>query len=175
MAKKFFVYGYPSAFISYRKTIVNMRMEFLHPAICTIMTLISPGDCTLQCGMWLWEHDSEFSKWQHPATRYVALRRHAIKFPRLQHPAMWHWHVALGSWHWIRQVAMWLCDDMSLNSPKRPPYWNSTSGCDFDHITAVDIPFCTSLRNFIQIGQPSAEKNDVMSFFRMGDLSHLGF
>jgi len=24
----------------------------------TIMTLISPGDCTLQCGMWLWGHDS---------------------------------------------------------------------------------------------------------------------
>jgi len=34
----------------------------------TIMTLISPGDCTLQCGMWLWEHDSEFTKLQHPAT-----------------------------------------------------------------------------------------------------------
>ena len=33
----------------------------------TIMTLISPGDCTLQCGMWLWKHDSEFTKWQHPA------------------------------------------------------------------------------------------------------------
>ena len=33
----------------------------------TIMTLISPGDCTLQCGMWLWNHDSEFTKWQHPA------------------------------------------------------------------------------------------------------------
>ena len=32
-----------------------------------IMTLISPGDCTLQCGMWLWNHDSEFTKWQHPA------------------------------------------------------------------------------------------------------------
>ena len=30
----------------------------------TIMTLISPGDCTLQCGMWLWNHDSEFTKWQ---------------------------------------------------------------------------------------------------------------
>ena len=28
----------------------------------TIMTLISPGDCTLQCGMWLWNHDSEFTK-----------------------------------------------------------------------------------------------------------------
>jgi len=33
----------------------------------TIMTLISPDDCTLQCGMWLWNHDSEFTKWQHPA------------------------------------------------------------------------------------------------------------
>jgi len=22
---------------------------------------------TLQCGMWLWNHDSEFIKWQHPA------------------------------------------------------------------------------------------------------------
>jgi len=48
---------------------------------CTIMTLISPGGSTLQCGRWLW-------------------------------------------------------DDMPWNSPKRPPYWNSTSGFDFDHITA---------------------------------------
>jgi len=32
-----------------------------------IMTLISPGDCTLQCGMWLRNRDSEFTKWQHPA------------------------------------------------------------------------------------------------------------
>jgi len=27
----------------------------------------------------------------------------------------------------------WLWDNMPLNSPKRPPYWNSTSGFDFDH------------------------------------------
>ena len=91
----------------------------------TIMTLISPGDCTLRCGMWLWNRDSKFNKWQHPAM----------------------WHVALESWHWIRQVAApcnvrrnsgimtlnspgigtlqcgrWLWDDMPLNSPKRPPY-----------------------------------------------------
>jgi len=26
---------------------------------------------TLQCGMW--NHDSEFTKWQHPAMLYVAL------------------------------------------------------------------------------------------------------
>ena len=65
----------------------------------TIMTLISPGDCTLAamwhchiagCSqlaksmrMWLWNHDSEFTKRKHPAL----------------------WHVGLGSWHWIRQVA----------------------------------------------------------------------
>ena len=33
----------------------------------TIVTLISPGDCTLQCGMWPWNRDSEITKWQHPA------------------------------------------------------------------------------------------------------------
>jgi len=43
----------------------------------------------------------------------------------------------------------WFWDNMPLNSPKRPPYWNSTSGFDFGHITAVDMSFCTSLRNFI--------------------------
>jgi len=35
------------------------------------------------------------------------------------------------------------------------------------------MSFCNSLRNFIQI-RPSAEKNDVMSIFKMADLSHLG-
>jgi len=67
------------------------------------MTLISPGDCTLQCGMWLWNHEIEFIKWQHSAMWYVALGWHAIEFARRQHPAMWH--VALGSWHWVHQVA----------------------------------------------------------------------
>jgi len=64
----------------------------------------------------------------------------------------------------------WLWDDMPWNSPKRPPYWNSTSGFNFDHITTVDMSFCTSQRNFIQIGPTSAEKNDVMSIFKTADL-----
>jgi len=72
------------------------------------------------------------------------------------------------------QCDTWLWDDMPLNLPKRPLYWNSTSGFDFDQITAVDMSFCTSLRNFIQIRPPSAEKN-VMSIFKMADLRHLGF
>jgi len=73
------------------------------------------------------------------------------------------------------QCGRWLWDDMPWNSPKRTPYWNSTSGFHFDHITAVDMSFCTSMRYFIQIGPPSAEKNEVMSNFKMADLSHLGF
>jgi len=56
------------------------------------------------------------------------------------------------------QCDTWLWDDMPCNEAKRLPYWNSASGFDFDHITAVDMSFCTSLRNFIQIGPPSAEK-----------------
>jgi len=43
------------------------------------------------------------------------------------------------------QCDTWLWDDMLLNSHKRLPYWNSTSGST-----------CTSLLNFIQIGRPSA-------------------
>jgi len=66
------------------------------------------------------------------------------------------------------QCHRWLWYDMLLNSPKRPPYWNSTAGFDFDHIIAVDMSFCTSLRNFIQIGPSSAEKNDFMSDFQDG-------
>ena len=33
------------------------------------------------------------------------------------------------------QYGRWLLDDMPWNLPKRPPYWNSKSGFDFDHIT----------------------------------------
>jgi len=125
------------------------------------MSLNSPGGSTLQYSTWLWNNYSKFVRWQHPAM----------------------WNVALKSWHWICQVAS-PCNvaggfgdwgDMPLNSPKRSPYWNSTSGFDFDHITAVDMSCCTSLRNFIQIGPPSAEKNDVISIFKMAELCHLGF
>jgi len=73
------------------------------------------------------------------------------------------------------QCGRWLWDDMPLNSSKHPPYWNSTSGLDFDHITAVGMSFFTSLRNFIQIGPALAEKNDAMSILKMADQNHLGF
>ena len=75
------------------------------------------------------------------------------------HPAMWH--VALG-WHAIEfaqtsailQFYIWF---------------------DFDHITAVDMSFCTTLRNFIQIGPPSAEKMTSCRFSRWRILAVLDF
>jgi len=144
------------------------------------------------------DHDIDFARWLHHTVWHVALESwqwiHQVAAPCT---------VIRGSrmtCRWIRPVAApcnvthstgimtlnspggstlqcgrWLWDDMPWNSPKSPPYWNSTSGFDFDHITAVGMSFCTSLRNFIQIGPPSAEKNGVMSIFKMADLSHLGF
>jgi len=68
---------------------------------------------TLQCGTIM-----TLTAWQVTAACNVAcgsgimtvnlpsgstLQWHAIEFARWQHPAMWH--VALGSWHWIGQVA----------------------------------------------------------------------
>jgi len=152
-------------------------MEFLHPA------------------MWH-DYDINFARWQYPVMLACGSGNVRVNSPS---GSTLHRGSAI-TCHWIRPVAApcnvksssgittlnlpggstlqcgkWLWDDMPLNSPKRPPYWNSTSGFDFDHNTAVDMSFCTSLGNFIQTGPPSAEKNDVMSIFKMADLSHLWF
>jgi len=125
------------------------------------MTLISPGDCILQCGMWLWNRGSEFTKWQHPAMWYLALKWHATEFARWQHPAMWH--VALESWHWIHHVAA-PCNVAGGSGMTchwiRPNirHIGILHLVSISTITAVDMSFCTSLRNFIQIGPPLAKK-----------------
>jgi len=107
----------------WRKMIFNMADRILTPCSVTpSWHLISPGDCTLQCGMWLWNHDSEFTKWQHPAVWQVTLAWHSIQLAKTS--------AILEFYFWFR----------------------------FRHIAAVDRSFCTSLRNFIQIGPPSAEK-----------------
>jgi len=106
--------------------------------------------------------EKRFSIWRMECAMW---HNHDIDFARWLHPAMWH--VALEWWQWIHQVtAPYSVDDMPWNSPKRPPYWNSTYGFDFDHITAVDVSFCTSVRNFILIGPPSAEKMTSCRFSR---------
>jgi len=59
-----------------------------------------------------------------------------------------------------------LWDDMSLNSPKRPTYWNSTSGFDFDHNDAVDMSFGTSLQNFSKSDHTREKKMTTCRFSR---------
>ena len=123
------------------------------------MTVNSPSGSTQQCDAWLWLTCYRI----HPVAAPCNVT-HSSGIMTLNSPG--------GS---SLQCGRWLWDEMPLNSPKHPPYCNSTSRFDFDHITEVDMSFCTSLRNFIQIGPPVAEKNDVMSIFKMANLSHLGF
>ena len=113
------------------------RMELLHPAMRH-------------------DHDIDFASWLHTAVWHVALESwqwiHKVAAPcnAIRGSGM--------TCRWIRPVAApcdvthssgimklnspggstlqrgrWLWDDMRWNSPKRSPYWNSTSGFDFDH------------------------------------------
>ena len=57
-------------------------------------------------------------------------KRFSIWRMEFLHHAMWHDH----------DIDFVPCDtrlwnDMQLNSPKRPPYWHSISGFDFDHMS----------------------------------------
>jgi len=134
-------------------------MEFLHPA------------------MWH-DHDIDFARWLHPAMRHVALESwqwiHQVAAP-CNTCDTWYVPVIRGSGmtcHWIRPVAA-LCN--VIRSSGMTCHWIRPNvrhigilhfGFDFDHITAVDMSFCTSLRNFIQIGPPSGEKMTSCRFSR---------
>ena len=85
----------------------------------------------------------------------------------LLHPAMWHdydtdfarctapCNVACGTGiitvnlpsGITLQCDTWLWDDMPLNSPKRPPYWNSISGFHYhtSQSTCHSVPVCEIL------------------------------
>jgi len=40
---------------------------------------------------------------------------------------------------------------------KRPPYWKSTFGFNFDHLPEICTLFCIRLPNFVQIEAPTAD------------------
>jgi len=100
----------------------------------------------LHPAMWH-DHDIDFVRWLHPA---MWLWNRDSEFTKWQHPAMWY--VALG-WHAFEFAQIAAILEFYIWSP-------------FPHITAVDMSFCTSLRNFIQIGPPSAEKMTSCRFSR---------
>jgi len=102
------------------------------------------------------DHDIDFVRWLHPA---MWLWNRDSEFTKWQHPAIWY--VAL-EWHATEFAQTSAILEFYIWFP-------------FPHITAVDMSFCISLQNYIQIRPPSAEKNDVMSISKMADLRHLGF
>jgi len=94
---------------------------------------------TLQCGIWLWNHDSEFIKWQHPGMWYVALGWHAIEFAQTSAILEFYIWFRFQLYHRSRHVIL--------------------------HQSAKFYPNRTTL----------GIKNDVISIFKMADLSHLEF
>jgi len=125
----------------------------------TIMTLISSGDCTLQCGMWLWNHDSEFTKCQQPAMWYVALGWQAIEFAWWQHPTMWQ--MALG-WHAMEFAQISAVLEFYIWF-RFWPYHRSR------HVIMHQSA------KFLSKSDHPQQKDDVLSIFKMVDLRHLGF
>ena len=81
-------------------------------------------------------------------------KRFSIWRMEFLHPAMCH---VARSRHWFRQVTA----PCNVASGSGIVTVNSPCGS-----TAVDMSFCTSLRNFIQIGPPSAEKMTSCRFTR---------
>ena len=72
------------------------------------------------------------------------------------------------------QCGRWLWDDMPLNSPN-VRHIGILHLVSIPNISPQSTCHSASLRNFIQIGPLSAEKNDVMSIFKIADINHLGF
>ena len=155
-----------------------------------IMTLNSPGGSTMQCNTWLWDDiplntPKRLPYWKstsgflfdHIATvgmSFCTSLRNFIqtRLPTAEkwlHPAMWH--VALESWQWIHQVA---APCKLIRGSGMTCHWIRPKSAilefyilfPFPHITAVDMSFCTSLRNFIQISLPSAQKMTSCRFLR---------
>jgi len=123
----------------------------------TIVTLISPGDFTLQCGTWHWDHDIEFAIWQHPAIWHAAVESRQW-IHRVEAPC----NVTRSSGvtcHWIRpnvrHIGILLLVSISTTSSQS---------------TCYSAPVCEIL---FKSDHPR-QKNKAMSIFKMADLRHLG-
>jgi len=124
-----------------------------------IMTVNSPSGSTLQCDTWLWDDMSLSSPWQHPAM----------------------WHIALGLWHWIREVAApcnVACGSGMTCHGIRPNVRhieNLHLVSIWPHHRSRHVILHQSAKFYPNRTTPLAEENDVMSIFKMADLSHLEF
>ena len=103
---------------------------------------------------------------------------HHIDFARWLHPAMWH--VALESWQWIttwQHPAVWqmALGRHAIELAKRLPYWNSTSGFDFDHIITIDMSFCISAKFYLNRTTLGRKKMSSCRFSRWQTSAILDF
>ena len=108
---------------------------------------------------------------------------HDIDFARWLHHAMWH--VALESWQWIHQVAapcnvirgsgMTCANVRHVGILHLVSISTTSPQLTCHYIQCVVAMASATVWRFIQIGPPSAQKNDVMSIFKMADLSYLRF
>jgi len=55
---------------------------------------------------------------------------------------------------------------LPVSEKGRPPYWNCTSGFDFDLFIVIGKSFCISLSNFVIIGLSAAKLWRHMDFSR---------
>ena len=127
------------------------------------------------------DHELYFARWLHPAMWHMALKSwqwiHHVAAPcnvirgsgmtcYWNRPAAAPCNVTRSSGIMTLnspggstlQCGRWLWGDMPLNSPKRPPYWNSTSGFGFDHIITERHVILHQSAKFYPNGPPSAEK-----------------
>jgi len=54
-----------------------------------------------------------------------------------------------------------------LQLNKRPPYWNSVCGFDFDIFIVISVPFCIGLLHFLKIRPYAAELQCHIDFSKM--------
>ena len=146
---------------------------FCHVACSSgIMTVNLPSGSTLQCDTWLWD---DICRWIRPMAAPCNVT-HSSGIMTLNSPG--------GS---TLQCGRWLWDDMPWNSPKRPPYYTSLFTIYGSTVLEFYIwfrfwPYHRSRHvilhqsaKFYQNRTTLSRKNDVVSIFKMADLSHLAF
>ena len=125
---------------------------------------------TLQCGMWLWNRDNAFTKWQHPTMWYVALGWHAIEFAQTSAILEFYIWFRFRPHHRSRYVILHQSPqfypnrttlDRKIMTPCRFSRWRISAILDFRD------PIMHALKTQLQLTKLlSFQKNRVFAFWR---------
>jgi len=90
----------------------------------------------------------------------MTLIYHQVTAPCNVPRGMWLWNVTVNSPSGSTlQCDTWLWDDMPLNSPKRPPYCNTTSGFDFNTSPQSTCHYAPVCKILSKSDQPRQKKS----------------